>query len=65
MKVVLVALRWMIHREELPDQTYPSAANKYRPAVQLASELGELPIAAIKQGAGLAVGGVVVIDQRC
>ena len=42
-----------------------SAANKYRRAVQFASELGELPITAIKLGAGLAVGDVVVIDQGC
>jgi hypothetical protein len=40
-----------------------AVANENRGAVQLAAELGELSIAAIKQGAGLTVGGVVVIDQ--
>ena len=41
-----------------------SAANRYRRTSELAPELGELSVSTIKQGARLAVSGVVMIDER-
>jgi hypothetical protein len=41
-----------------------SAPNRYRRTIELAPELSELSISTIKQGARLAVGSVVMIDER-
>ncbi len=41
-----------------------SAANRYRRAIELAPELSELSIPTIKQGARLAVRGVIMIGER-
>ena len=43
---------------------FASAADSNRRTVKLASEFGELSIPTIKQGTGLAVGGVIMIDKR-
>jgi hypothetical protein len=49
------------------DEIFPSfrsASNSYRRTIQFAPEFGELSIPTIKQGARLAVGGVVMVDER-
>jgi hypothetical protein len=40
------------------------AADRYRCTIQLAPQFSELSIPTIKQGARLAVGGVVMVDER-
>jgi hypothetical protein len=42
---------------------FASTPDGYWRAIQLASELSELSIPPIKQGARLAVGGVVMVDE--